>query len=144
MQDNFDDTIPTIGASFVQDISHLSISLGNNAGGTCLRMIGNLNYYTEAAVSEVFNIGVGVVVVTAEALAAGVVPDPLSDTTQDWYYYHAWQGNLSQDDQHTQNFDIRSARRLREGYALAWSTQNFTQEVAGKLSVRIRSLWTLE
>jgi len=128
----------------VIDISHISISLGNNAGGTCLRLLGNLNYSTTAASFEEYNLGVGVAVVTADALTAGATPDPLSDLSQDWYYYHAWEGNLGFEAQHYQEFDIRSARRLREGYRLGWVTQSFTMEVAGKLFVRLRSLWTLE
>jgi len=128
-----------------QDISHISISLGDNAGGTCLRVIGNLNYFHNAATFEQFNIGVGIAVVTKDALAAGALPDPLSDLEQDWYYWHSWEGLLGfSDGQHQENFDIRTARKLREGYRLAFMMQSFTQELEGEIQVNLRTLWTLE
>ena len=97
------------------------------------------------AVNEIFNIGVGVAVITKDALSVGTVPDPLSDLEQDWYYWHSWEGNLGfADGQHYKEFDNRSARRLREGYRLAWIFQNFTQELVGEVQVNLRTLWTLE
>ncbi len=144
-QEIFDETLSTAGGGIVNDISHVSISLGNNAGGTCLRMVGNLNYFHSAASNEKFNLGIGVSVLTKDALTIGSVPDPLSDLEHDWYYWHAWEGNLGfADGQHSVDFDIRSSRRLREGFRLGWITQNFTQELVGLLRVRLRTLWILE
>ena len=128
----------------VTDISHVSISLGNNAGGTCIRLLGNLSYHFPDALFETSNLGVGVTVITKDALSAGQVPEPLSDLEHDWYYWHAWEGIVGLENQHEQMFDIKTSRRIREGFRLAWISQNFTQEVATTLNVRLRSLWTLE
>jgi len=126
------------------DISHLTISLGDNAGGTCLRLMGNFTYGFNDAIFEDANIGVGVAVVTKDAMSIGTMPDPLSDLEHDWYYWHAWEGIVGLENQHEQTFDIRSARKLREGYRLAFISQNFTQELSTTLRVRLRTLWTLE
>jgi len=143
-QENFDLELGPASEGNVIDISHISISLGNNAGGTCLRLIGNLNYSSIVAGFEKYNYGVGVAVMTSDAIVAGATPDPLSDLSQDWYYYDAWEGILGLENNHTRYFDIRTARRIREGYRLGWVTQMFTQEVVGQMRVRLRSLWTLE
>ena len=128
----------------VNDISHLSISLGNNAGGTCLRMVGNYNYSSVVAGFEQYNYGIGIAVVTKDALTAGVVPDPLTDQEQDWYYWDAWEGILGLENNYTKTFDIHTARKIREGYRLALVLENTTQEVVGQMRIRMRSLWTLE
>ena len=104
-----------------------------------------MNLYQSGAMNfEDGNMGVGVAVVTADALATGQVPDPLSDLSQDWYYWHAWRGLLGFEAQHYQQFDIKTSRCLREGYRLMWATQHFTQEVATLMQVNLRTLWTLQ
>ena len=127
----------------VRDISHVLISGGNEPGGTCLRLVGNLNYFQIAASFEVFNLSVGVGVVTNDALAVGAVPDSIVDLTHDWYWWHSWEGNLGFEAQHNKEFDIRFARKLREGYRLVMVLENTVQELVGKVEVRLRTLWTL-
>ena len=144
-QESFLVSPPSAGGSSVRDISHIMISTGVEPGGTCLRMVGNLNYYQTPASFEEFNIGIGVSIVTADALGegSGAMPDPLTDLTHDWYYWHGWEGMLGLEAQHNQVFDIRSSRRLREGFRLVWISQNFSQEVVGKLRVHLRTLWSM-
>ena len=127
----------------VRDISNIHITDLSESGGTILRMIGQFNYYHEAASIETFNYGIGVAVITQDALAAGAVPDPQVDLNQDWYYWDSWEGVLINEGQHQVNFDIRTARKLREGYRLVMVMQSFIQELAGFIRVDMRNLWTL-
>ncbi len=85
------------------------------------------------------------VLVTSDALASGGVPDALSDAQQDWYFWHAWRGELANTGQLNYNFsfDIHSARKLREGYRLVWVTENPAVELLADLNVRLRTLWRL-
>ena len=142
-QNNFQANTTAVGFTSVRDISHILITGGQEAGGTCLRLVGNMNYMQIAASFEPFNFGVGVAVITNDALAAGAVPDPLTDLTHDWYFWYAWEGNLGFEVQHTKEFDICSSRRLREGYRLVWVVQNLIQELPGQLQCNFRTLWTL-
>ena len=128
------------------DISNLHITDLSEPLGTCLRMLGNGNFHPAGTFSltEQYQFGVGVAVVTQDANFAGAVPDPLIDVLQDWYYWHAWNGLLSEATPNYQwSFDIRTARKLREGYRLVWVSQVFAEEIGSELKVNLRTLWTL-
>lgn len=102
-------------------------------------------YDGASAVADVaHDISVGVAVVTQDALAAGAMPDPLTDPGQDWYYWtHRQMKIVSANNQpmHYWEIDIRTARRLRGGYRLALIVQNPVQEEATNLNVATRALW---
>ena len=113
-------------------------------------MIANF-YYSLDGVSvdpDVFHLGIGVGVVSLDALVAGAVPDPLSDFNQDWYYWTsrflkhvtANQGPPAQQ----WEIDIRSRRRLRGGYALMLAAETPIGGVDQELHIGMRNLWTQE
>ncbi len=142
-QNEFSSVMLLGSSKLVRDISNIHLSDLSEPTGTIIRMIGHYNYFQRAAAIEESNIAVGVCVVTAEALAAGTVPDPLTDVTQDWYYWDHWEGMVGLDGQHQVNFDIRSSRRLRERYRLVWISQNAVQELDTEIQVSMRALWQM-
>jgi len=112
----------------------------------CKRLIGTMTLTPVSGVAaQDYNVSIGIAVVTADAVAAGVVPDPVGDAQQDWYYWTAWEGELNSAGQSnwTKEFDIRTSRRLREGYRLMFQSENSVQELGATLFVRLRTLWSL-
>ena len=145
-QTSFVHILALAGGSLVTDITNLHISAAGGAGiptGTCIRMVGNLTVFQRAIGVEEQNYNIGVSVMTADALFAGATPDPRDDVLQDWYYWRGWEGMVSDDQNHEASFDIRSSRRLREGFRLAWVTQNSSTEVDAEMRVHLRTLWRM-
>ena len=131
------------------DISIDNLAVGAVQTATCRRMIGECRLTaTDTALEG--EIAVGVAVVTRDAVVSGALPDPLDDNDQDWYY---WNGNLvtlttglvagAGSTNPVWTFDIRSARRLRGGYRLAWISENGENPEALTLHVGMRTLWTV-
>jgi len=92
------------------------------------------------------DIFVGVGVVTKDAVAAGALPDPLSDFEQSWYY---WTGRqittvVGSTQEVAWDVDIRSMRKLRSGYRLVLVTQSAAEENAMELFASIRTLWSVQ
>ncbi len=145
-QSTFTHSLTTSPVQLITDISHPAIVNNNEPIGTCLRLMGNYAYTPLVGTAQAdYNLAVGVCIVTIDALAAAAVPDPGADVTQDWYYWDSWEGGLLNAglSTYTQRFDIRSARRLRDGYRLIWTTDNVTQELAGDVQIRLRTLWAM-
>ncbi len=137
----------TAGASLnFTDISHPAITANNEPTGTCRRLIGNWAVTPQTAVAGVeYNISLGIAVMTIDALTAGATPDPAADVTQDWYWWDSWEGTLADAglSTYTNHFDIRTARRIREGYRLVLITENLGQELASFVHFRARTLWSM-
>jgi len=79
------------------------------------------------------------------------VPDPLGDQTQAWYYWRSQQfinvANTPQTSALMWEFDIRTSRRVRGGFRLAWVSESLggAGVYSGLiLSVSIRTLWRLD
>jgi len=139
-------------ASTVVDISHPLITEGETSGGTCKRLIGSVKLEVATATNDHILLGIGILVVTADALAAGTIPLPQSDLRQDWYFwevqaYHLENPAAGSSDRMVKvgNIDIHTARRLREGYRLVMVVEkSVTTEVAWNVQVGLRTLWTLQ
>jgi len=139
-------------AQSVIDLTPLSItSLGfaGNSGGTIKRMIGDLRFETTGAGPDHVDVDIGIVVVTADALAAGAVPDPVSDFTTDWYFWkhldqHLPSNNAESFNQGVIEWDIRTARKLRGGYRLALVIDKGASIFVLNFSFGMRGLWTIK
>ena len=145
-QTSFQHSLVPIGGQSATDITHPAIANNNEPTGTCVRLIGNWSFSPVVGVSLAdYNMSVGITLLTIDALAAFAVPDPAADVTQDWYFWDSWGGGMQADGSSniTRAFDIRSSRRLREGFRLIWVTDNLVMELAGVLDVRIRTLWMM-
>ena len=145
-QSTFSHALPAGGFGFITNITHPAITNNSEPTGVCIRMLGNWSYSPDigAAIGD-YNVSMGVCVVTIDAFLASAVPDPASDVTQDWYFWNAWEGAMINTGLSNQTgyFDIRSARRLREGYRLVWVSENVVMELAGTLQVNLRTLWRM-
>ncbi len=94
---------------------------------------------------EVFDIGLGISVVTNDAFAAPVIPDPLSDFQQGWYYWTERTGFLTPEfPSYHWDAEIRSMRKLRSGFKLILTTENPITELAHLVSITARTLWTVD
>lgn len=131
------------------NLTPFSITTFANSGGTALRMIGDIRVETSGAGADHIDLDVGIGVITSEAFLLGVGPDPATDLTQDWYYWKHLDshlpGNLSDSmNQGMIDFDIRTSRRLRQGYFLALILQKGITSSVINLSVGIRILWRMQ
>ena len=130
----------------VTDMSHSMISAGTEPIGTCRRILisANLEPGNSSAIAT-YNFFTGIAVVAAEGISSGEVPKPATAVQQDWYFWTGWEGQMLDTGQQNFSFhaDIRSARRLREGYRLVLVTENNAQELISDIHYRIRTLWTL-
>ncbi len=118
---------------------------------TIRRMIGHATAFiqdpTVTAQGELI-IALGIAVVTQDGLAAGAVPDPFSDFNQDWYYWTMRTLQILSTTpsvvQVDWDFDIRSMRRLRGGYALAMMTESELDLNDFQVNISLRNLWSQE
>ena len=137
-------------AQTVLDLTPTAISAVDGiSGGTTKRMIGDIRIETSAIFADHVDLDVGILVVTADALAVGVVPDPATDATQDWYFWSHLDTHLPANDSNTMNqgiipIDIKTSRRLRQGYRLVLVLDKGTTASAVNLSVGLRILWNLQ
>ena len=128
------------------ELTHPAISSGFQPGGTCLRLIMEIRLRNSATVHDAVTFGVGVVVVTADALAvpsAVALPDPMADEEQDWYYWWTGEVSLSDEGLLPVKIDIRSARKFRGGYRLVLLTENVIAELTTEVSIMARTLWMM-
>ena len=130
------------GSTIINDLSHVMIRLNAEPQGTCVRMIGHMSLWADSATPDAEDYGVGICVISADAAAAAVVPDPLADENQDWYYWWAGRPPVSTAG-FQRDFDIHSARKLRGGYRLVLVSEKGVGEVALEATFSIRTLWKL-
>ncbi len=118
---------------------------------TLRRMIGHATWAVEdpTLTEGIDDIAVGIGVVSQDGFAAGAVPDPLTDFNQDWLYWTIRTCNVPTTDgggllQVDWDWDIRSMRRLRGGYALAMMTESGGDNNIHTLNITLRMLWSQE
>jgi len=135
----------------VTDITNRLIILTGYTGGTIVRMIGNIIFENSGLAQDHALFDIGVCVVTEDALTAGATPDPEGDPGQDWYYWshkslHGQAVDISIDSgiAMRDQFDIRTARRLREGYRLALVIHKSATSQIWNVDVGMRNLWALQ
>jgi len=148
---SFHEFVQTGGAQqTVFDISHPLITDNETSGGTCLRLIGDLRFENGGASADHITLGIGISVVTADSIfSSAAIPDPLADFRQDWYFWRASAWHLSPAGDPTSfvsiPIDIRSSRRIREGFRLAAIVDKaVTTETSWNLVLSLRTLWTLQ
>jgi len=140
---------PIVAVSSSFDITQQTIRLQENTGGTIIRTIGEFAFFpdTGTALGDEAIVSLGICVVTKDALAAGALPDPSTDLEHDWYYWVSTRfapvAGGGEDSTFRFKWDIRSSRRLREGYRLVLLAEKEVSEgtFAGLLSMR--NLWQL-
>ena len=123
----------------------ISSSLGQT--GTILRWMGRLMIQSND-VAQLIEMAWGVAVVTADALVAGAVPDPLTDEAQAWYYWDAYEGTIAIIGEGPRGgleikFDIRSKRRLRSGYRLAFIIEKEASPSPVEVFLASRAVWSV-
>jgi len=140
-QSRFIHPMLAIGNRAATDISHDKIQNGSMPGGTCLRLLIDLEMQPDET-SAVADWAFGVLVTDSIGTASAI-----AEAQQDWY---AWSGSprtfISLDPQKPDvlRMDIRSARKLREGYRLTMNSESSTLTSADfDMVYSIRSLWTL-
>jgi len=110
---------------------------------TILRLVGNIS--CTASAGNVFEFGVGISVVNQEVVDGGTdLPLPLTDTNQSWYYWEAQIGRINGGvTQVFEDFDIRTSRHIRSGFALALVFQKGATH-GGNMAINFqaRALWS--
>ncbi len=122
---------------------------GDDAGvAKCLRIIGNVTAAPDAgSLLSDFNYAIGIAVVTADAIAAGTLPDPFTDFQQSWYYWTkrsyrvgAVEGRVNDGF----DFQVRTQRLLRSGYRLVLVSETVLEDQAQAIRIHMRNLWELD
>jgi len=134
-------------AQAVVDLSSLSISNLTSPTGTILRLIGGLLFKSQDTPTQVA-IAAGISVVTIDAFTAGATPDPLGDPGQDWYWWRGATLDLPASPAAlgplpSWDVDLRTSRRLREGFRLALVIDKNASTIAIDVSVAFRGLWKM-
>ncbi len=131
----------------VIDITAQAIANSEEQTGTIRRLIGGIRIMSDDTATRV-DFAAGISVVTEDALAAGQVPDPLSDLEQDWYWWRrgildvpASPAGLVQPP--FWELDNKTARRLRAGFRLALVLEKGVSSIALDISVSMRGLWNM-
>ncbi len=145
---NFSISLTAAASQVISDLTPEPMQTTHEGVGLAViqRMIAHVDFGFNAtdvsAAAHDFAIGIGVV--TLDAFAAGAVPDPLSNFDQDWYYWtHRQFKRTTAAEQALASFDfeIRSKRRLRGGYALVMVVENPVQLDAMNVNIAMRNLW---
>jgi len=131
----------------ISDMTPVLVPLGAS-GATIKRMIGSVDWEGIGAAVDHGIFTVGVAVVTKDAFMAGAVPDPASDLEHDWYFWQQLDthlpGNAHLDfNQARMSIDIRTMRRLREGYRLVIVFDKGPTVAGVNLHFSMRTLWTI-
>ncbi len=115
---------------------------------TIIRSIMTYNHIVAVADAVPSRIGIGVTIMTNDGFVALAPPDPLSDSSQSWYYWMLRDFRVAQtvniNDQWSA--DIRSARRLRGGFKLVLvvETDAATHIAASTFRATMRNLWRVD
>jgi len=133
------------------DLTHPQIISQASSGGTVIRLIGNINWENGSGTGEHIELGIGIAVITEDALTGLAAPTPLdvNDDDQDWYFWATRSEHIASVGNITQTFDlpinIRTSRKLRGGYRLvAMVEKGVTVETSWNISISMRLLWKLQ
>jgi len=133
----------------VLDLSNPKIIAGETSSGTIVRCRGEVEIMNGSNSNTEFEVSIGIVVVTAEALAAVILPNPRGSQSNDWYYWtqktaHMLGNNTGEGDPTWRwQFDLRSMRKLREGYRLACVVVKDDSTQLSVNHITFRNLWKL-
>ena len=110
---------------------------------TLLRMIGTF-FLSDVSVDGLYQVGLGIYISTADAVITAP-PDPLSDTNQAWYYWRAdrdFHEATVEGRKEPKSFDIRTGRRLRQGYRLGLIFETIGNPGTIQVNLSARMLWS--
>ncbi len=116
-----------------------------NAAGTATLLRSIIHFtYTPITVG-IFDVAIGMAVVTLDAITGLVLPDPLTDFQQSWYYWterfmQSAAGTINQVDW---DVDLRTARRLRGGYGMVIISETPLLGASSTLNITMRNLWRI-
>jgi len=130
------------GAASVADITGNAVAAGRQ-GGSVLRFMGRLQIF-QTSQNQTVDLALGVTLVSADALAAGAVPDPQTDLQQSWYYWTRIRAQMAIDDNNislSREFDIRTSRRIRSDQRLILVFEAGALAGTIGVSVSARLLW---
>ena len=147
-QSRFTHIMTAAASQSTTDISPPNLDVGATQTATILRLIGQIQLISPLTAGAA-DVAVGVCVVSADA-AQGAVPDPLTDQSQDWYYWRSGLVPLTTglvagggSTNPVWEFDIRTSRRLRGGYRLVAISENDEDPEIAHLHWNVRGLWTI-
>jgi len=125
------------------DISAPYLIPSPSSQATILRLVGNVAVSSVDADSFQFAVGVGVV--SQEVIDGGTnIPLPLTDQDTSWYFWAAFSGRSQVGETvRLPPFDIRTARKLRSGFALILVFETgVSHGGANSIDFQARGLWT--
>ena len=143
---NFDNDHPTTATRVINDLTPEPNQTDKNGTAKSLRSLLNFTWRCEASALSGQQVSVGIAVVTNDAVAALVVPDPELDFQQGWLYWESQQiNNLSNIGPGWINWraDIRTQRVLRGGYSMVLISSSPVNTVACRLHIAVRTLWEI-
>ncbi len=139
---------PSAASTVFLDMTPSPIRSLSSGVATIVRMIGHMEWFSANSTGPppvAMHITCGVAVVTADAIAGAVLPDPLDEAEHGWLYWTNRTLLLGQDGQGkaitSWDFDIRTSRKLRGGYGLVFITETVAEEFASVARLSIRNLW---
>jgi len=126
------------------DVSPNQILADGRGEATLLRLIGHWSATTNAGPVQ-YDVALGLSIVTFAAIEGATdFPGPIADDDQSWYFWDNLTGRLQDDDTSAnRDFDIRSARKIRQGFRMALMFQTGSaHSAATEVNFEARLLWT--
>ncbi len=146
-------TLGTAGVVTFANLTPRPLSIGDESHGTavCKRAIMNFKaVQLESASNVPQNFGIGLYVSTRQAISQLEILLPLGagNTNQDWYYWtgRSTYGETNEVGQSSPDWDvdIRTSRRLREGYGLVLAIEPASANTSGIIiTASVRLLWSV-
>jgi len=140
----------TAGEEVFTDLTPEPMATALIGTATLIRSIMNFRYGADAVgtSSVVQQVGLGITVMTNDAMAGTALPDPLTgDFQQAWFYWTVRQITLQSTSVPREQFwdaDIRSARKLRGGFKLVIISESVsTNDIDTSLFINMRNLWQI-
>ena len=135
----------TAAASAVfSDITVEPVLVNSVGTATILRSIIHVDIVpTGGAPGDVGTVAYGIAVVTKDAVVGAVLPDPLGDFEQGWYWWAHRFFLMDPTALTTNSFDvdIRTMRKLRGGYRLVLISDTPANPQALTTTITMRNLW---
>ena len=109
---------------------------------TVLRLLGSVTYTSRlSSADDPLHAAIGVYVISEEAFDQVAFMDPLADVQQGWYYWTFLTSSV-QNFPGTVHFDIRTSRKLRQGYKLVAVANNPLNDEVSDITLNARALWS--
>jgi len=145
-------SLGTAGVLVFSDLTPVPLNVGDEKHGTavCKRLIMHFSARQADPVGNTpQNFGVGIGIISQQALAQLEILAPLStiNDNQDWYYWTGRSTFRDTNDNLAPNYwdaDIRSQRRLRAGYSLVMSIEPESVNTTNlTITASVRALWAI-